>query len=138
MRVWPLEAVLGGSLEGPVVALADDFRLLGHEMGTTMALIMSGDAPEQRGSLNGSAPRCEHLDAIMPVAPRSSRCGECRDGDHGGASLLVCLTCGWVACSDDSPGKHALAHYQETDHPVAGALPPGSKLRWCYVHRRPV
>ena len=32
---------------------------------------------------------------------------------------MVCLTCGWVTCSDDSPNQHARAHYEETDHPVA-------------------
>ena len=37
-----------------------------------------------------------------------------RDGWVG---LWLCLSCGWVACSDDSPNQHAKAHYQETDHP---------------------
>ncbi|MGP3962266.1 UBP-type zinc finger domain-containing protein [Nonomuraea sp. 3N208] len=52
--------------------------------------------------------------------------------------LLMCLTCGWVACSDDSPGGHAREHYWETDHPVVSALEPGSAWRWCYVHGRTV
>ena len=25
--------------------------------------------------------------------------------------LWLCLSCGWVACSDDSPSRHAFAHY---------------------------
>jgi uncharacterized UBP type Zn finger protein len=49
---------------------------------------------------------------------------------------MVCLTCGWVACCDDSPNQHARAHYEETDHPVAAALAPGAAWRWCYVHQR--
>jgi uncharacterized UBP type Zn finger protein len=48
---------------------------------------------------------------------------------------VVCLRCGWVACSDDSPSRHARAHYQETDHPLARGMEPGSRP-WCYVHRR--
>ena len=41
---------------------------------------------------------------------------------------MVCLTCGWVACSDDSPNQHARAHYEETDHPVAAGLASGDGL----------
>jgi hypothetical protein len=43
-----------------------------------------------------------------------------------------------VACSDDSPERHAAAHYAETDHPVVRALRPGPVRNWCYVHRRTV
>jgi uncharacterized UBP type Zn finger protein len=89
-------------------------------------------------SLNGSAPRCEHLEALAPVAPRPPTCRECQAAGEDWADLVVCLTCGWVACSDDSPRRHALAHYEETDHPVVRALRPGPTWRWCYVHRRAV
>jgi hypothetical protein len=82
---------------------------------------------------NGTAPRCEHLDGLAPVGPRSDACPDCPA--HQGR-LLVCLTCGWVACSDDSPGRHARAHYEETDHPVAADLASGVAWRWCYVHQR--
>jgi uncharacterized UBP type Zn finger protein len=84
-------------------------------------------------SLNGSAPRCEHLDGLPPVTPQSDQCRDCRDRRE---PLAVCLTCGWVACSGDSPGRHARAHYEETDHPLAAGLEPGSRWRWCYVHQR--
>jgi uncharacterized UBP type Zn finger protein len=84
-------------------------------------------------SVNGSAPRCEHLDGLQPVAPLSDECLDCSDRM---APLVVCLTCGWVACSDDSPSQHARAHYEETDHPLAAGLEPGSRWRWCYVHQR--
>ena len=38
---------------------------------------------------------------------------------RGRLSILVCLTCGWVACSNDSPQRHAQADRQKTDHPIA-------------------
>jgi uncharacterized UBP type Zn finger protein len=88
------------------------------------------------GSPNGSAPRCEHLDGIAPVAPQSPGCQDCRASESHWHALLVCLSCGWVACSDDSPNRHARAHYEETDHPLAAGLEPGSHWRWCYVHQR--
>jgi uncharacterized UBP type Zn finger protein len=89
-------------------------------------------------SLNGSAPRCEHLDELVPVTPQWSICRECRTAGEDWVGLLVCLTCGWVACSNDSPRRHARAHYEETDHPLARALRPGPVWRWCYVHQRVV
>ncbi len=97
------------------------------------------DAGRQgRISLNGSTPRCEHVDVLTPVAPRSKVCPECEAAGESWAGLLVCLTCGWVACSNDSPRRHAHAHYEETDHPVASELRPEIAWRWCYVHRRAV
>ncbi|MFJ3804317.1 UBP-type zinc finger domain-containing protein [Streptomyces sp. NPDC090088] len=32
--------------------------------------------------------------------------------------LRLCLTCGHVGCRDNSPGKHAIAHFSGTGHPV--------------------
>jgi uncharacterized UBP type Zn finger protein len=101
--------------------------------GQSMALGRSAVSP------NGTAPRCEHLDGLAPVSPQSDDCPDCRDHPNRWerqAALVVCLTCGWVACSDDSPNQHARAHYQETDHPVAAGLRPGTRWRWCYVHQR--
>ncbi|MFC7219440.1 UBP-type zinc finger domain-containing protein [Streptomyces polyrhachis] len=89
-------------------------------------------------SPNGSAPLCEHLDGLRPAPPRSDGCDECRRQGADWVALLVCLTCGWVACSDDSPNQHAKAHYEETDHPLVRALEPGARTRWCYVHQRAV
>ena len=87
-------------------------------------------------SLNGTAPRCEHLDGLVPAGPQSIDCRECQDHPDRQGALVVCLSCGWVACSDDSPNQHAKAHYAETDHPVAAGLGPGPTWRWCYVHQR--
>ena len=87
-------------------------------------------------SPNGTAPRCEHLDGLAPVAPQSEDCRDCRSRQDHQTSLVVCLTCGWVACSDESPNQHAQAHYEETDHPVAASLALGAAWRWCYVHQR--
>jgi uncharacterized UBP type Zn finger protein len=74
-------------------------------------------------SRNGSASRC---------------CQECQAAGGTWVALVMCQTCGWVACSDDSPRQHALAHYQETDHPVTRGLTPGPTLAWCYVHGQAV
>ena len=85
-----------------------------------------------------SALRCEHLEATFPVHPQAETCGQCEADGLTWLALRRCLTCGWVACSDESPGQHARAHYQETDHAVVAATEPGPTWRWCYVHERAV
>ena len=87
---------------------------------------------------DGAAARCEHLDATRPVFPLSQTCQECDALGLTSLALRLCLTCGWVACSDESPGQHARAHYHETDHAVAASTEPGSSTRWCYVHERAI
>jgi len=87
-------------------------------------------------SPNGTAPRCEHLDGLAQVGPQADDCQDCRSRQDRKTGLVFCLTCGWVACSDDSPNQHARAHYEETDHPVTAGLVPGAAWRWCYVHQR--
>ncbi|WP_188195715.1 UBP-type zinc finger domain-containing protein [Nonomuraea sp. SYSU D8015] len=91
-----------------------------------------------RAGLNGQAPRCDHIDLLPAVEPGKGECQACLVAGQTWTRLLTCLTCGWVACSDDSQGGHAKAHYEETDHPVVADLAPGSIWRWCYVHQRPV
>jgi uncharacterized UBP type Zn finger protein len=89
-------------------------------------------------SPNGTTPRCDHLDELDPVPADSAACQECAAAGTEWVGLVFCLTCGWVACSDDSPERHAVAHYEETDHPVARALRPGPVWNWCYVHQRTI
>jgi len=82
--------------------------------------------------------RCTHVAAALNVEPLSTGCPQCREEGEGSIELWLCLPCGWVACSDNSPNQHARAHYEETDHPVAGPLQDGAHPRWCYVHQRGV
>jgi hypothetical protein len=89
-------------------------------------------------SLSGSAPRGEHPDGLPPVAPRSDNCQDWPSLAYRQATLLVCLSCGWGVCSDESPGQHARAHCQGTGHPPAARLGSGSPRILCYIHQRPV
>jgi uncharacterized UBP type Zn finger protein len=87
---------------------------------------------------NGSAARCEHVQLTRLVIPRTQGCEQCAAAGLEWTSLRLCLSCGWVACSDESPGGHARAHYEETDHAVVAALAADEAWRWCYVHARAV
>ena len=81
---------------------------------------------------------CVHAAVGVYVEPSAGSCPRCRERGQRWVALWMCLSCGWVACSDDSPNQHARAHYEETDHPVAVRLPRGTPPRWCYVHERAV
>jgi uncharacterized UBP type Zn finger protein len=91
----------------------------------------------RRGEAGGPR-RCRHTATSVYTEPSCIECRQCRDRSGGWAALWLCLSCGWVACSDDSPNQHARAHYEETDHPLAARLPRSSHALWCHVHRRAV
>ncbi len=86
----------------------------------------------------GGPRRCGHVSPYAFAEPSSTGYPLCREQGQGWAALMMCVSCGWVACSDDSPNQHGRAHYRETDHPVAVRLPRDSQARWCYVHERDV
>ena len=58
----------------------------------------------RRGKTGGPCP-CTHAAASVCTAPSSTGCQQCRDRGEGWAALWLCLSCGWVACSDDSPNQ---------------------------------
>src|ERR1041384_7600662 len=103
-----------------------------------MTLDAEGVNVTARAGLSGQAPRCEHADRLTAVEHGLPECKECLVLGWTWTRLLVCLTCGWAACADNSPGSHAQAHYRETDHPVVAALEADSTWRWCYEHGRTV
>jgi hypothetical protein len=43
------------------------------------------------------------------------------------------MICGHVGCCDNSPGKHATAHFRHTGHPIIRSFEPGEDWGWCYV-----
>jgi uncharacterized UBP type Zn finger protein len=95
--------------------------------------------PKGRRHGDDGRPRgCAHLAVIRPVEQHSAGCPGCGDRGDGWSGLLLCLSCGWVACSDDSANHHARDHYEETDHPIAAPLPYHADVRWCYVHQQAV
>ena len=47
--------------------------------------------------------------------------------------LRRCTECGHVGCCDQSPNKHATAHFHETEHPLIQSFEPGEDWYFCYV-----
>lgn len=77
--------------------------------------------------------RCQHLDDLEPVPPRSSGCEECLKLGAPWVHLRLCLRCGHVGCCDSSPGKHATKHFHHQHHAVMASFEPGERWAWCYV-----
>ena len=47
--------------------------------------------------------------------------------------LRRCTECGHVGCCDNSPNRHATAHFHETAHPIIQSFEPGEDWYCCYV-----
>jgi hypothetical protein len=77
---------------------------------------------------------CAHLVEIAQVTPSTTRgCEDClREGTRW-VHLRECLQCGHVGCCDNSPRRHATAHFRATAHPIMRSLEPGEDWAWCYV-----
>ena len=78
---------------------------------------------------------CTHLDEIKvtelpdPIAG----CEDCLKIGGTWVHLRMCEICGHIGCCDDSPNKHATAHFHATSHPVIRSAEPGEEWSWCYV-----
>ena len=76
---------------------------------------------------------CRHRDQVKEVIPDSPGCGECLKIGSRWVHLRLCKSCGHVGCCDDSPNRHATAHYQATGHPVIEGFDPPEGWGWCYI-----
>jgi len=76
---------------------------------------------------------CVHVDTIRPVTPSAPGCEECLQTGDRWLHLRLCLQCGHVGCCDNSPNRHATAHFHATAHPLIRSFEPGEHWLWCYV-----
>ena len=74
------------------------------------------------------------MDMIAEVVPTSlDTCPECVARGGRWLHLRVCLSCGHTGCCDESPNRHARAHFHETGHPIIQSLEPREIWRWCFI-----
>ena len=76
---------------------------------------------------------CSHLAGIRTVTPSAKGCEECLKIGSPWVHLRLCRTCGHVGCCDDSPNRHATAHFHATKHPIIEGYDPPEGWGWCYV-----
>jgi hypothetical protein len=77
--------------------------------------------------------RCTHLATVAEVTPGTKGCAECLAAGAPWVHLRLCRTCGHVGCCDESPGRHATAHYLATRHPIIEGYDPPEGWGWCFV-----
>ena len=77
---------------------------------------------------------CTHVDQAADVGPDAiGVCPDCVAIGSRWVHLRMCLVCGHVGCCDNSPNRHATAHFNATGHPLIRSLEPGEDWWWCYV-----
>ncbi|HEX3291338.1 MAG TPA: UBP-type zinc finger domain-containing protein [Gaiella sp.] len=78
---------------------------------------------------------CRHLDtvAVTELPEPLEGCEECLKIGGRWVHLRMCLACGKVGCCDNSPNRHATAHFRESGHPLIRSAEPGEDWSWCYV-----
>jgi hypothetical protein len=76
---------------------------------------------------------CSHIAGVQTVTPSALGCEECLKSGSEWLHLRICRSCGHVGCCDDSPNKHATAHFHATGHPVIEGYDPPEGWGWCYV-----
>ena len=67
------------------------------------------------------------------MTPSALGCEECLKSGNRWLYLRICRSCGHVGCCDDSPNKHATAHFHATGHPVIEGYDPPEG--WGYVDK---
>ena len=65
--------------------------------------------------------------------PSSTGCEDCLRIGGTWVHLRLCLQCGHVGCCDQSPNKHATAHFHADHHPLIQSFEPGEDWMYCYV-----
>jgi hypothetical protein len=76
---------------------------------------------------------CAHSASVQTVTPGALGCEECLKSGSRWVHLRLCRICGHVGCCESSPNKHALKHFQATEHPVIEGYDPPDGWGWCYV-----
>jgi len=78
---------------------------------------------------------CAHLDtvAVTELPERVAGCEDCLREGGVWLHLRICLSCGHVGCCDNSPGRHATAHRDASQHQLIRSLEPGEDWSWCYA-----
>ncbi|MGH2811029.1 MAG: UBP-type zinc finger domain-containing protein [Actinomycetota bacterium] len=78
-------------------------------------------------------PICTHMDQVKEVQPEAAGCGECLKTGDSWVNLRMCMSCGNIGCCNDSKNRHAMKHFQATEHPIVQSYEPGQDWWWCWV-----
>ena len=75
----------------------------------------------------------ETLEGVnLKVKPSGNGCKECLESGGWWMHLNRCAECGHIGCCDNSPNRHATAHFHKTKHPIIQRFEPGDSWFWDY------
>jgi monovalent cation/hydrogen antiporter len=77
---------------------------------------------------------CSHVAEVQrfELPTEIAGCEECLAAGMSWVHLRMCQACGHIGCCDNSEGRHATAHHEQTGHPVIRSAEPGEGWSWCY------
>ena len=77
---------------------------------------------------------CSHTGSIKltELPGEIAGCQDCLAIGGTWVHLRMCQSCGHIGCCDNSPGRHATAHFRSTGHPLIRSFEPGEDWWWCY------
>jgi len=77
---------------------------------------------------------CEHLVEALaaPEIIPGDGCEDCLKIGGWWVHLRQCMACGHVGCCDESPNRHATAHFGSSGHPVIRTIEPNESWLWCF------
>ena len=80
-------------------------------------------------------PICTHTGSItvLDLPEEIPGCEDCLAIGGRWVHLRMCQSCGHIGCCDNSPGRHATAHYHSSGHPLIRSFEPDEDWWWCYV-----
>ena len=76
---------------------------------------------------------CVHFEPDVETDPPLDVCSSCMEIGGTWVHLRQCLICARTSCCDNSPNRHATAHFHETGHPMIRSAEPDEDWLWCYV-----
>ena len=78
---------------------------------------------------------CSHLDSIQvtELPEPLLGCAECLKTGGRWMHLRMCTSCGKIGCCDNSPNRHATAHFHESGHALMRSAEPEEDWIWCYI-----
>ncbi len=81
-----------------------------------------------------STQTCTHLDEahLLDLPAKIPGCEDCLRTGGTWLHLRMCQTCGHIGCCDNSPGRHATGHFDDSGHPIIRSAEPGEDWSWCY------
>ncbi len=124
-----------GSISALVGILLFTFILVA-QIGAEVAIATKADrrVDANMADFHGAAGgTCPHLEEAETPPREGPTCPVCEDHGVPWVQLRRCLTCGYIGCCDDSPGRHATTHFEETGHPTIASVEPGQNWAYCYI-----